>query len=51
MKEVIQVRLREAGNTLYYDPNDMKPKVGDYVIWVRHTYSYFEFSRYFDYFF
>jgi len=32
VKEVIQVRLREAGNTLYYDPGDMKPKIGDYVI-------------------
>ncbi|MBU1061438.1 MAG: stage 0 sporulation protein, partial [Candidatus Omnitrophica bacterium] len=32
MQEAIQLRLREAGNILYYDTNDMKPKVGDFVI-------------------
>ena len=32
MREVIQVRLREVGNILYYYTNDMRPKVGDYVI-------------------
>lgn len=32
MQEAIQVRLREMGNVLYYGTNDMRPKVGDYVI-------------------
>lgn len=32
MQEAIQVGLREAGGNLYYDPNGMKFKVGDYVI-------------------
>ena len=32
MREAVQVRLREAGGTLYYDPNGMKPRIGDYVI-------------------
>ena len=32
MREAIQVRLREAGNILYYDTNGMRPKTGDYVI-------------------
>jgi cell fate regulator YaaT (PSP1 superfamily) len=32
MQEAIQVRLRETGNTLYYEKGDMSPKPGDYVI-------------------
>ncbi|MFH1478701.1 MAG: stage 0 sporulation family protein [Candidatus Omnitrophota bacterium] len=32
MREAIQVRLREAGNIMYYNTNDIKPKAGDYVI-------------------
>jgi len=32
MREAIQVRLREAGNVARYDRNDIRPKVGDYVI-------------------
>jgi len=32
MQEAIQVRLRDSGGILYYDTNDMRPKVGDYVI-------------------
>ena len=32
MQEVIQVRLRETGNILYYYTNNIRPKTGDYVI-------------------
>ncbi len=32
MQEVIQVRLREAGNVAYFLPNGLKFAVGDYVI-------------------
>ena len=32
MREAIQVKLRETGNIVYYDINDMRPKPGDYVI-------------------
>lgn len=32
MRETIQVRLREEGIILSYDTNDMRPKLGDYVI-------------------
>ena len=32
MQEAVQVRLREAGNIIYYYTNDLKPNVGDYVI-------------------
>ena len=32
MREVVQVRLRETGNILYYYTNDIQPKSGDYVI-------------------
>jgi len=32
MQEIIQLRLREAGNILYYYTNNMKLKVGDFVI-------------------
>jgi len=32
MQETIQVRLREEGNIIYYYTNNIRPKVGDYVI-------------------
>ncbi len=32
MREVTQVKLREAGSILYYDTNGIRPKIGDYVI-------------------
>lgn len=32
MREVVQVRLRGAGNIFHYYANDTHPKVGDYVI-------------------
>lgn len=32
MQEAVQVRLREAGNIIYFYTNDLKPKIGDYVI-------------------
>lgn len=32
MQEAIQVRIRETGNTAYYEKGDTHPKVGDYVI-------------------
>jgi len=32
MQESVQVRLREEGNILYYSTNNIRPKVGDYVI-------------------
>lgn len=32
MQEAIQLRLREAGNILYYNTDNIRPKIGDYVI-------------------
>ncbi|MFH1782795.1 MAG: stage 0 sporulation family protein [Candidatus Omnitrophota bacterium] len=32
MRESVQIRLREAGNILYYNTNNIKPNVSDYVI-------------------
>lgn len=32
MYEAIQVRLREAGKILYFDVQNLKPNIGDYVI-------------------